>query len=281
MRVSEIFTPTSLIETLGLLRKHEDALLWAGGTEILRLRVARRPELPPTIVSLDKVPELRAIGRSDRALDLGAMSSLAQLSALGEGAVPEALAEAAAGVGTEGLRNLATLGGNLLGRERFGDLFPALACLDAIAEFRSASGSRWMAVGRLAGRDRKPLIPTGEILVRVRVPFDPWDLSLVRKIGYPLWPAADSGLFTCLARAAKGSLYEFRAALGGPLFLRDRETETELIGKRLPLQRRDIESARASWRNRFEEDGVGAPWIERFLAAVDESFDALRAGASR
>ncbi|HOX18887.1 MAG TPA: FAD binding domain-containing protein, partial [Spirochaetales bacterium] len=68
MRVSEVFAPTSLIETLGLLRKHEDALVWAGGTEILRLRVGRRPELPPTIVSLDKVPELRAIGRSDRAL---------------------------------------------------------------------------------------------------------------------------------------------------------------------------------------------------------------------
>jgi xanthine dehydrogenase small subunit len=281
VRVSEVFAPSSLIETLALVRRHPDALVWAGGTDILKLRVARRPELPPTIVSLDKVPELRAIGRADRTLDLGAMVPLAQLSTLGEGAVPEALSEAAAGIGTEALRNLATLGGNILCRERFGDTFPVLACLDALAEFRGPTGSRWMAVGRLAGKDRKPLVPGGEILVRVRVPLDPWDLSLVRKIGYPLWPGPDSGVFTCLARAAKGSLYEFRAALGGPLFLRDRETETGLVGKRLPLQQRDLAAARQSWRERFEEDSVPRFWIERFLAAVDESFDALRAGSPR
>ncbi|MBN1242539.1 MAG: FAD binding domain-containing protein [Spirochaetales bacterium] len=281
MRVSEVFAPTSLIETLSLIRKHPDALLWAGGTGILRLRVGRRPELPPTIISLEKVPELRAVGRSDRTLDLGATVVLSQLSSLGEGAVPEALAESAAGIGTEALRNLATLGGNILCRERFGDAFPALACLDALAEFRGPSGSRWMAVGRLAGKDRKPLVPPGEILIRVRVPLDPWDLSIVRKIGYPLWPDADSGVFACLARASKGSLYEFRAAMGGPLFLRDRDTESALIGKRLPLQAREIENARQSWRARFEENLVPRRWIERFLAAVDEAFDALRAGVPR
>jgi CO/xanthine dehydrogenase FAD-binding subunit len=281
VRVSEVFAPSTLLEALAVLRRMPDALVWAGGTEIMRLRVAKRPDLPPTILSVDRIPELRAVGRGDRGVDLGAALTLAELADLREGAVPAALREAARGVATEPVRNLATLGGNILAGGRFMDLFPVLACLDAIGDFRDGGGSRWVSIGRLAGPDLRPSVPRGELLVRVRVPLDPWDLGIVRKIGYPLWPSDDTAVFACLARTGKGTLSEFRAALGGPIFLRDRGVETALLGRRLPLAAEEADEARRAWREAFAAAGAPEAWIGRFLAAADEAFDALGAGTRR
>jgi 4-hydroxybenzoyl-CoA reductase subunit beta len=86
------------------------ARLVAGGTGLLpnlRLGLGK----PRTLISLDRLAELRGIQNSDSHLRIGAAVTLAQLSRRED--IPDALREAARSVAAPGHRTAATLGGNL------------------------------------------------------------------------------------------------------------------------------------------------------------------------
>ena len=89
----------------------------AGGTDLYP-NMKRRQQEPRTVISLMGIPELRAVrrsdGRADRGLDIGACTTLTELS-VSPPVRLTALAVAAAAelVSTPLLRNMGTLGGNL------------------------------------------------------------------------------------------------------------------------------------------------------------------------
>jgi 4-hydroxybenzoyl-CoA reductase subunit beta len=90
------------------------AMLLAGGTDLLP-NMKRRQQVPQVVVSLARVGELRARRREDDWLTLGATTTLGTLAAdVALAREAPALHRAAAQVATPHLRNMATLGGNLL-----------------------------------------------------------------------------------------------------------------------------------------------------------------------
>jgi xanthine dehydrogenase YagS FAD-binding subunit len=101
----------------------EQRLLRAGGVDLLD-RIKEGLEAPDELVELTSLQgelgrQLRAIEATDAGLALGALVTLAQLAEhQGQGNGHAALREAAASAATPGIRNLATLGGNLLQRPR-------------------------------------------------------------------------------------------------------------------------------------------------------------------
>ena len=120
MRPFDYVRPTSLGEAVGLLDGNGDSRLLAGGTDLLTLMKADLAT-PDRLVDLKRLPELDdAIAPTDDGgLRVGALATLGQIEDHPLIVQPyRALAEAAALAATPQLRNMATIGGNLLQRPR-------------------------------------------------------------------------------------------------------------------------------------------------------------------
>src|SRR3954469_8082571 len=105
-------SPRTVREAAELLASSPDAMLVAGGTDLLP-NMKRRQQTPRTLVGLRRIDELRAIANGD-GFTIGAGVTLSELvrddrlrRSCG------ALWQAAAQVATPHLRNMGTLGGNL------------------------------------------------------------------------------------------------------------------------------------------------------------------------
>jgi CO/xanthine dehydrogenase FAD-binding subunit len=158
--------PETLPEALTALDARPDARVIAGGTELLPDLVAGRKQ-PTGFVSLRRVGELRGVRRDGDTLVIGAATPIVDL--LGVAEAP-ALQAAAASLATPQVRNLATVGGNVMSALPFRNLLPALIALDAEVELASPAGTRrvpYRDFTRAPGETRRT---DGEILAAVRVP---------------------------------------------------------------------------------------------------------------
>lgn len=182
MRPLELHIATSLPDALEYLAHYgEETAILAGGTDlIIRIRSGR--EVPPRVLDISRLSELRVI-REEPPGGPGAASVL-RLGALvtHSGAVesPQTrthvplLAEACATIGSPQIRNLGTLGGNCVTASRAGDSLPALMALDAEMVLLSLAGERRVKMAefftgpRTTARRRDELL--GHILVPARTP---------------------------------------------------------------------------------------------------------------
>ena len=280
MRIDEVIVPASLNEALVSLKRNPAAVLCAGGTELFSEESSDRDDKPVTLVSLHSLSELRHVFRTDHYVELGSMTTLAELLALKEEFLPETLRKVLRGIGTFAVRNLATLGGNLSAPERFRDCFPVLACMDARAEYRQGTAARWVNLNRLVGEHGRPQLPQGELLTRVRIPLGEWSLGMAHKLGFPRINSRSSGLFVVLARIEKRVLSEIRIIYTCEHTLRKREIESSLIGKKIPLNSRDADAALGAYADYCTQADIPDFTAARFLALVRKAFSQLNEGAS-
>jgi len=106
----------TVTEACGLLGKHKGkARMIAGGTDILGiLKDKILSSYPEVIINIKAIPKLAYIKEDRRGLKIGALTTLSEIAR--SPVIKErykALAEAADGVGSPQIRNMATLAGNL------------------------------------------------------------------------------------------------------------------------------------------------------------------------
>jgi xanthine dehydrogenase YagS FAD-binding subunit len=114
MPAFELFQPTSVADTLGLLDRHgADAWVMAGGMDTFDW-LKDRIERPKVVVDLGGVTELRGIKDAAGGLEIGATTTLTEIAtnALVKERFP-LLAEAALIVASPQIRNQGTVGGNV------------------------------------------------------------------------------------------------------------------------------------------------------------------------
>ena len=114
MPAFELYQPTGVADTMGLLQRHgADAWIMAGGLDTfdwLKDRIRK----PKVVVDLSGVAELKGIKEANGGLEIGAMTTLTELSR--NPIVKERyglLAEAAGLVASPQIRNQGTVGGNV------------------------------------------------------------------------------------------------------------------------------------------------------------------------
>jgi xanthine dehydrogenase YagS FAD-binding subunit len=111
----ELLSPRSLDEAAELAARHgDDCALMAGGSDLLdQLKQHRRT--PRYVINLKTIPGLRSLNITGDRISIGALTTLGDLER-NEGLkrVCRGLAMAAARVATPQIRNVGTLGGNLL-----------------------------------------------------------------------------------------------------------------------------------------------------------------------
>ncbi|MDR2534723.1 MAG: FAD binding domain-containing protein [Treponema sp.] len=272
---NQLFFPTTFQELFNDWAHVPEAVPFAGGTQLLRLQSTQAPKIPQNILSLHKLEELHRITRNERYLEIGAMVKLNDIIQLGKRLgkiVPEVFTRSLEGIGGPHIRNLATIGGNICNGSLRLDTAAPLIALDAHYELRcSASGTRWISASRFYGHPEplssaKPLpIGSQELLTRIRIPLDQWDYSLYKKFKHP--PSGKGGgVMVFIIRNQKNVLTDMRLVFAGDLVLRDRHTETQLIGKRLPLDwKEDTRSFVKQWETYLSTLPPSLPPLDDFL----------------
>ncbi|MFI5283742.1 MAG: FAD binding domain-containing protein [Candidatus Dormibacterales bacterium] len=159
----EVLQPHTLKEALEIKSARPDAMPIAGGTDVMvgvnfgRLR-------PAVMIDVSRVPELKAVGRYDGRVFLGAGVTYARIA--GELSDLRPLVEASRSVGSPQIRERGTVGGNLGTASPAGDALPVLAAYDADVEVASAArGSRRMSWREFLVGPKRTALAGDELIV--------------------------------------------------------------------------------------------------------------------
>ncbi len=156
--IEEYLRPTTVDEALQALAAYRgQARIVAGGTDLV-LQMQRGEQSARHLVDISGLTELRGIVLSGDTITIGAAVTHAELAASPlirrHAAV---LSQAAGEVGSAQIRNVATVGGNVVNAQPAADTALALLALDAEAEVVRLDGSAWVALADLyegPGRSR-------------------------------------------------------------------------------------------------------------------------------
>ena len=163
--------PATLQEACKLLESQNNAAAIAGGTDIL-VEIKKGLRHNDNIVSLSGIKELKILEESANVLTIGAAVTHNEIknSKLIQEKFP-ALAEAASLIGTDQVRNTATVGGNLCTGASCCDMAPVLIASNASVEIISTSGERIVALKDFFIFHKETSIQKGEIMTKIIVPF--------------------------------------------------------------------------------------------------------------
>ena len=175
MRTFEYKAPETIDEAVSLLKEAGgSARPLAGGTDLvvqMKERATRFP-YPATIVSLDRVSELRGVDFSETGgLRIGAGATMTDVAT--HPVVREryaALAEGAGVVGSLQTMNMATIGGNVCNAAPSADTVPPLLVYDAKAVIVGPNGRRTLPIAEFFRGPGETALESDELLAELRLP---------------------------------------------------------------------------------------------------------------
>jgi len=166
----EYHRPKDLSEALECLRQMPQAVILAGGTDLL-VKMRRGKLRPPALVDIKGLQACRDICWENGHLSVGALTDFQQL--LESDVIRDRFAvlhQAARVMGCYEIRRRATLGGNVVNASPGAESGSPLAALEARVELAGPDGRRRIPVTEFwQGPGRTALAP-GELLVRVLIP---------------------------------------------------------------------------------------------------------------
>jgi CO/xanthine dehydrogenase FAD-binding subunit len=172
MRAFAYERPTHIEDAVALLGKHgAEARLLAGGTDlIIRLRDGSME--PRLVVDAKGIGELDGeIGATDDRVSIGALTVMTDIAA--HELIRrefEALAEAAAVVGSVQIRNRATLAGNVCNASPAADTAPALLVYGATVVASGPAGERRIPIDGFFIRSGVTVLSRDELVVAIELP---------------------------------------------------------------------------------------------------------------
>jgi len=160
--------PETVAEALAALAERPEAVVVAGGTEVMP-DLLWRNRSAAGFVSLRRVPALRGVAAGNGELVIGAGTPVAALTS-----APDAgLRAAASSLGTPLVRTEATIGGNVVSALPYRNLLPTLLASGATVELSSATGTRTVPFEGFITAPGRTRLAEGELLTAVRLPGHP------------------------------------------------------------------------------------------------------------
>lgn len=156
----------------------------AGGTDIL-LQLRHDPQYCDRLVDISRIPDLHHIELRDGWVHIGAAATFCDVlnNPIIKTTAP-VLAQACLTVGAVQIRNMGTLGGNVINAAACADSLPALICLDAVAHIRIPAGEQEIPVSQLVTGPNRNILTAGGLLVSFRYPVPgPGTRSAFLKLG--------------------------------------------------------------------------------------------------
>ncbi len=172
MHTFEYARPATLAEAVALLEAHgPGARVLAGGTDLV-IRLRDGTARPDVVVDVKRIAELRpAIREADGRVTISAGTVMTEVAA--DPIVArhfQALAEAAAVVGSVQIRNRATLAGNICNASPAADTAPSLLVYGAEVVAAGSGGTRRIAIADFFVRSGQTTLARGELVTAIELP---------------------------------------------------------------------------------------------------------------
>ena len=173
MHTFEYLRPKSIDEAISLMESHgERARYIAGGTDIL-VKIKEKKVLPDFLISLRHIPDMAYINYEEAkgVLRIGSMTThrMLEKSSLIRGRYP-ILTDAVDNIGSVQIRNVATIGGNIVNAVPSADGAIPLITLGAQIRMRGPKGDREMELVDFFIGPGQTLLGHGEIVLEFVVP---------------------------------------------------------------------------------------------------------------
>jgi len=218
--------PATVEHALELLAEHDGARVLAGGQTLINVMKARAAS-PDVVVDLNGLDELKGIELgSDGTLEIGAMTTYAELVESAEARARPILGEVCAQIADVQVRHRGTIGGNVCSNDPTNHLPPLVVALGATMTIRSADGERTVPAEEFFLGVYMTAAGPGELLTKLTIPAGKGD-------GFATLPIGRDG--TCIVNVA-ASLdggAPPRVAIGCvdavPVLVRPESTEDEAV----------------------------------------------------
>jgi CO/xanthine dehydrogenase FAD-binding subunit len=235
VRDFKYFRPKTLKEALKILRNERGKVL-AGGTDLL-VKMKDGLIYPESVIDITLLEELRNIRQRDGRVEIGALATLSMVasSQIIQLRAPH-LAESARLIGSPQIRNMATIGGNIVNASPAGDSIPPLYTLNSELILESENEKRVVKIEDFFSGPGVSSIRPHELLTAITFPFpeEPF-FSFFKKVGQrkALAISKISLAFLGVIEEQGRSFRDVRISLGAvaPTVIRARRTEDFLKGK--------------------------------------------------
>lgn len=233
----DLHRPATVAEAIDLAQRLSPTARYiAGGTDTV-IQINRKKIGPAHLIDVTCLPGMSGITERTDGFTLGALTNYRAIETHpGFQGGLRALIEAASVVGGRQVRNIATIGGNIVNASPAADFVPALLALDAVLDIAGPAGSRTAALRDfIVGPGKTDLAPA-EIVTGIRFARLPAN-SATAFLKEGRRRAMEISLVcvaACLTLDADGSrCASVRLAIGavGPKALRPQKAEASLIGQ--------------------------------------------------
>jgi carbon-monoxide dehydrogenase medium subunit len=205
LREVEYARPASVEEALRLLAGNEGARALAGGQTLINVMKARAAS-PDMLIDLHDLEELRGIELgADGTLELGAMTTYADIIGSAEARARPILGEVCAQIADAQVRNRGTIGGNVCSNDPTNHLPPLLVAIGATMTVVGGVGERDVPAADFFLGVYMTAVGPGELLTKISVPPG-------KKDGFASVPIGKDG--TCIVNAAASVNGGARIAIG-------------------------------------------------------------------
>ena len=233
----EYVSPQSVQEACALLVQYGDsARVLAGGSDLL-VKMKDGLMKPAYLVSLKNLDSLKAIRyETGTGVIIGARATHNEV--MNNRLLQEkyrSVCEAAHSMAADQIRNIGTVGGNLVNAVPSADLPPILIALDARARIVGSSGERTIALEDFFLGPGKTVLEKGEILAAIIIPDQPTTGSNYIKFGLRRAGALAVAGVASSVTVSDGTCRDVHVVLGAvaPTPMRARQAENVLRGKKI------------------------------------------------
>jgi CO/xanthine dehydrogenase FAD-binding subunit len=163
--------PKTIEEACDLLWRAEGkAKIIAGGTDLV-IGLRNGDHAPPFIIDITRIEELRKIEEINGSVSIGAAATHSEIaSASLVKKYGKVLSDAASEIGSPQIRNLGTIGGNIVNASPAADTLPPLMVLNAMGRVASKEGIKEVPLVHLFKGPYQTKLKPHELLVQIIFP---------------------------------------------------------------------------------------------------------------
>jgi xanthine dehydrogenase small subunit len=163
------FAPRTINELKKIIKKNKNAEFLSGGTD-MSLIVTKQKKDIKNIIYLNSIDELNYIKEQDKYIEVGAATPLIKFELIIKKYYPD-FNRILKRYGSVQIRNVATLGGNMVTASPIGDSLPLLLSLDASIAIESFDKKMVMPLKDFFIGYRKTKLKKGQFIKSIRIPI--------------------------------------------------------------------------------------------------------------
>ena len=238
-------TPNTIEEAIELLWQAEGkAKIIAGGTDLV-IGLRGGDYTPPSIIDITRIEELRKIGEKNGTVSIGAAVTHSEIASSPlVKKYGKILSDAASEIGSPQIRNLGTIGGNIVNASPAADTIPPLMVLNAMGRVVFRGGEKEVPLSQLFKGPYETNLKPHELLVQITFQKLPPETksSFVRLARRDAMAIARMNVAIIL-QIGKNRIEDVRIAVGSVTPTPQRMSEAETFLKEKLLDQRSLQKA--------------------------------------